>query len=243
MAPADIARAPSASPGTYALKPGRIVRVACISVLLAIVTTYAFATTKSVIHSDVFPVISETFVTKPGSYVAEFCLGFSAWVMFANIWVVWSYLDAFASSKGDAWRRHARRSAYVGYFGSVCIALTAAINIWESFAAHIFTAFSFMFALTIWIACVFFQLRAHPGAVSAFSYRAKCCALVGTIIGVLTFTGLSSATKREDTYSFIGLGEWIAVMSIILFSYTISWDFDAKDVTVVVRFPEMLDVL
>lgn len=241
MSTADVERAPSAAAAAaaaYELQPGRLIRIACVIVVLCIVVTFAFATTESVIYSDVFPVISETFITKPGSYIAEFCLGFSAWVLFAMIWVFRAYLETYASYKGDAWARLARRSAYVGYVGAVCIALTAAINYWESFGAHIIVAFTFMFALSIWIACVLAQLRAHPGAVSTVSYRAKCCALVGATIGVLTFTGLSSTVKREDAYSFIGAGEWLAVFSIIFFSYTIAWDFEAKNVAVVLRVPE-----
>jgi len=240
MSSADVERAPSAAAAatTYELQPGRLIRIACVSVVLCIVVTFACATTESVIYSDVFPVISETFVTEPGSYIAEFCLGFSAWVLFAMVWVVRAYLETYASYKGDAWARHARRSAYVGYVGAVCIALTAAINMWESFVAHIIAAFTFMFAQSIWIACVLAQLRAHPDAVSTVSYRAKCCALVGATIGVLIFTVLSSAVKREDAYSFIGAGEWLAVFSIIFFAYTIAWDFEAKKVAVVLRVPE-----
>ena len=237
MSSADVERAPSAAAAaaTYELQPGRLIRIACVSVVLCIVVTSAFATTESVIYSDVFPVISETFVTEPGSYIAEFCLGFSAWVLFAMIWVVRAYLETYASYKGDAWARHASRSGSVGSVGAVCVALTAAINMWESFGAHVIVAFTLLFALSIWIACVLAQIRAHPDAVSTVSYRTKCCALVGAIIGVLIFTGLNLAVKREDAYSFIGAGEWLAVFSIIFFSYTIAWDFEAKNVAVVLR--------
>ena len=79
-------------------------RVACASTVACIVTTYAFATSQSVIATNVFPIISETFTGTPQSAVSEFALGFASWVLFFMVAVVKSLLaiDTRRATRGGA---------------------------------------------------------------------------------------------------------------------------------------------
>ena len=115
--------------------------------MASIIVTYGFATSQKTIKSDVFPIISETFMGKPQSYVSEFALGFASWVLLTQVWIVRRFMERYATNESDKWRKHASRSAVVGYFASICLGLTAAINYEESFRAHVTAAFSFLFAL------------------------------------------------------------------------------------------------
>jgi len=218
-----------------AIAPARVVTISVVVTAACVVATYAFATREDVIYSDVFPVISETFITKPGSYIAEFCLSFAAWALFAVVWVVKGFLQHKASSN-EAWAKHAGRTAVVGYVGATSLALTAAINYEESLAGHVVVAFTFMFAMVIWVTCVFAQTWRHPGCASARSRVVKLIALIGAWLGVTIFTALSMFVMREKAYSFIGFGEWLAVLSILLFCYTMAFDFDAEKASLVLVF-------
>jgi hypothetical protein len=87
----------------------------------SIVVTYGFATSQKTIKSDVFPIISETFMGKPQSYVSEFALGFASWVLLTQVWIVRRFMERYATNESDKWRKHASRSAVVGYFASICL--------------------------------------------------------------------------------------------------------------------------
>ena len=68
------------------------------------------------------------------------------------------------------------------------------------------------------------------------SLRVKTAACVAAGSGVLGFLILSGATTKERAYSWIGACEWIAVLSILVACYTVSWDLDAKGAMFLVRF-------
>ena len=209
-------------------------RLATVSVLLCVVFSYGMATTQSRILSDAFPIISETFVGKPQSSVSEFILGWASLVLFGTCWTMKTYAERYASSDAR-WRRRARRWAWFGYVASAALALTGTISYDESFRAHITAAFGFLFSMVIWLALLIHQLRRHPNAVSELSLRVKTAACVAAGSGVLGFLILSGATTKERAYSWIGACEWIAVLSILVACYTVSWDLDAKGAMFLVR--------
>ena len=208
-------------------------RLATVSVLLCVVFSYGMATTQSRILSDAFPIISETFVGKPQSSVSEFILGWASLVLFGTCWTMKTYAERYASSDAR-WRRRARRRSWFGYVASA-LALTGTIVTDESFRAHITAAFGFLFSMVIWLALLIHQLRRHPNAVSELSLRVKTAGVVAAGSGVLGFLILSGATTKERAYSWIGACEWIAVLSILVACYTVSWDLDAKGAMFLVR--------
>ena len=216
-------------------------RCACVVTVASIIITYGFATSQKTIKSDVFPIISETFMGKPQSYVSEFALSFASWVLLTQVWIVRRFMERYATNDSDKWRKHASRSAVVGYIASICLGLTAAINYGESFGAHVTAAFGFLFALWIWLACVVAQLTKHEGAVSRWSARAKAAGLALAGLGVGGFTALSALVGKDESrtaYSLIGFCEWLAVLALVAACYTMAWDLDAKGVSIRVCFDE-----
>ena len=217
-------------------------RCACVVTVASIIVTYGFATSQKTIKSDVFPIISETFMGKPQSYVSEFALGFASWVLLTQVWIVRRFMERYATNESDKWRKHASRSAVVGYFASICLGLTAAINYEESFRAHVTAAFSFLFALWIWLVCLIVQFKYHPGVISVWSMRMKVVAAVAAATGTFFFTGLSATVTKERAYSLVGAAEWLAVLSLVFACYTVSWDLDAKSVRIRCSFTQADDV-
>ena len=209
-------------------------RCACVATVSAMIVSYGFATTQGRIASDVFPIISETFLGTPQSYVSEFALGFAAWTLCAMTVVTRAYLDAYACDD-EVWRGRNRRRTPIGMAASIMLALTAAINYEESWRAHATCAFGFLFALWIWFTGVTRQLWAHQGSVSAWSMRMKVFACASALVGVGGFTSLSAAAGKETAYSWLGACEWLGVLSLTFACWTVSWDFDAKGVTLAIH--------
>ena len=211
------------------VRASTLVRCACLGTLACLVIAYGFATTQSRIASDAFPIISETFMGTPQSYASEFLLGFAAWTLMLSVWAYKGYLDAYATCE-DKWFTWSRKGLWFGVSSAILLGLTAAINYEESFGAHVTAAFGFLFAMWIWTAMCVRQLAAHPGSVSAKSLRGKYLACGFGFMGVVGFAALSALVGKENAYSLVGASEWLGVLSMIFACWTVSWDFDDKDV-------------
>ena len=114
-----------------------MVRGTVLVAFVTLATTYTIA----VLHRDapLVPMISDTFVYAPESYVSRFGVVTASAMLQLVVWLLRSYLCAFASGH-RAWRWFATVHSLCGAVASAAMGLVGAINDQENLKYHLSAA-------------------------------------------------------------------------------------------------------
>ena len=202
-----------------------MVRGTVATAVITLGTTYAI----SVVHHDapLLPMISDTFVKAPESYVSRLGLVTVATLLQFTVWCLHSYLCAFAvDGRSPAmWRWFALMHSLTGAGGSFALGLVGAINDRENLRAHNSAATIFFVAKVAWQLGYTAQLSAHPNATSTTSLRLKYACAVATSTALTVFLTLGSIDLKAY-YSQVAACEWIVLVGLLISTWSLSNEFN-----------------
>jgi len=189
---------------------------------LTIMTCYVIA----VVHGDVainlLPMISDTFVSAPESYISRFGMITSASAFQLLVWVTYGYLKTFASS-GEIWGWSAFGNTLFGAVAGVSLGMVGAISDAEDNPVHSTFAVLFFLCALAWIIGFTIQLACHSASTSRTSIRIKAVSATVTFVALVIFTTLAGDYKKN--YRYIAICEWSAVASILVALSSLSLEF------------------
>jgi hypothetical protein len=216
------------------VRAGTVVRATALVAACVVATTTAVSAFLGDIPFDVSPVpmISDTFVRAPASYVARAGVAAVACLLLVTTLVVRSVLRAFACEDGsrkDAamWRRVTECHSCVGAAAAFALLVVAAVNDRENLAAHFAAASVFFVGTWLWHLCVFVQLCAHPRTTNAKSLEWKCICLVASGVSLACFFAMCGVSLARF-YEPIALCEWLAAASIGGFTWSLGEELDGN---------------
>lgn len=203
-----------------------MVRGTVTAAAITVCTTYAI----SAAHHDapVVPMISDTFVKAPESYISRMGIVTVATLLQLTVWFLRSYLCAFAAPT-RAWRCFTLAHSLAGALGSVALGLVGAVNEKENLRAHLDAATTFFFAILAWQIGYTAQLAAHPDATSPASLRLKCACAVTTCTSLAAFFILASVDIMLY-YRQIATCEWIYAVGSMVSLWSLSAEFGGGEV-------------
>ena len=198
-----------------------IVRGTVAVAAITVGTTYAI----SVAHHDApaIPMISDTFVKAPESYVSRLGIVTVATLLQFTVWFLHSYLCAFAAPT-RAWRCFTLAHSLAGALGSVALGMVGAVNDRENMRAHLDAATTFFLAILAWKLGYTAQLVAHPNATTPPSVRLKCACAVATFTALVAFFTLANIDLM-GYYTQIATCEWIVASGSLVSIWSLSAEF------------------
>lgn len=198
-----------------------MVRGTVTAAAVTVCTTYAI----SVAHHDapVIPMISDTFVKAPESYISRLGIVTVATLLQLTVWFLHSYLCAFAAPT-RVWRCFTLVHSLAGALGSIALGLVGAVNNQENLRAHFDAATTFFVAILAWQICYTAQLAAHPDATSPASLRLKCTCAVTTFTSLVAFFILASMDIM-GYYRQVATCEWISAFGSMVSLWSLSVEF------------------
>ena len=214
------------------MRAGTVVRATALVAACVVATTTAVSAYLGDIPFDVSPVplISDTFVRAPASYVARAGVGAVASLLLVTTLVMRSFLRNFACEDGsrkDAalWRRATDVHSCVGAAAALALSVVAAVNDRENLAAHFAAASVFFVGTWIWHLCVFVQLCAHPQVTTPASLKWKLGCVVASGVSLAFFFAMCGVGVARF-YEPIAACEWLAVASIGGFTWSLGAELD-----------------
>ena len=214
------------------MRAGTVVRATALVAVCVVATTTALSAYLGDIPFDVSPVpmISDTFVHAPASYVARAGIAAVACLLLVTTLTVRSFLRAFACEDGsrkDAalWRRATDGHSCVGAAAALALLVVAAVNDRENLAAHFAAASVFFVGTWVWHLCVFVQLCAHPKVTTSSSLKWKLGCVVASGVSLAFFFAMCGVSLARF-YEPIAACEWLAAASIGGFTWSLGAELD-----------------
>ena len=214
------------------MRAGTVVRATALVAACVVATTTALSAYLGDIPFDVSPVpmISDTFVHAPASYVARAGIAAVACLLLVTTLTVRSFLRAFACEDGsrkDAalWRRATDGHSCVGAAAALALLVVAAVNDRENLAAHFAAATVFFVGTWVWHLCVFVQLCAHPKVTTSSSLKWKLGCVVASGVSLAFFYAMCGVSLARF-YEPIAACEWLAAASIGGFTWSLGVELD-----------------
>ena len=131
-----------------------------------VVTTYVLALAKG--DAPALPMISDTFVRAPESYVSRVGVVTVSAALQLIVWFLHAYLRRFAAPT-SSWRVFAFAHSLAGALAALALGVVGAISDVEDLAAHFTSATIFFFAVIAWQIGYTVQLAFHPVAAARAS--------------------------------------------------------------------------
>ena len=211
------------------VRAGTVVRATVILASLTVVTTTLITFSNGdVPHNLIVPMVSDTFVDAPASYVARVGIGIVGVAMVVCVLIVKSYLNAFAcDGNNDVWRPVTAVHSLIGVVAGFSLTIVAAVNDREDLLVHFMFASVFFIGTWVWQVCVVVQLRAHPRCTSEASVAKKTKCVLITFISLFVFFSLC-AVNLERFYEIIAVSEWVTVGAIGTFTWSLGVELDAE---------------
>ena len=151
-----------------------------------VVTTYVLALAKG--DAPALPMISDTFVRAPESYVSRVGVVTVSATLQLIVWFLHAYLRRFAAPT-SSWRVFAFAHSLAGALAALALGVVGAISDVENLAAHFTSATIFFFAVIAWQIGYTVQLTFHPVAAAHASVTFKAiCACVAAMALALFFS-------------------------------------------------------
>ena len=200
------------------MSAGTVVRGTVLVAFVTLATTYTIA----VLHRDapLVPMISDTFVYAPESYVSRFGVVTASAMLQLVVWLLRSYLCAFASGH-RAWRWFATvHSLCGGAVASAAMGLVGAINDQENLKYHLSAATVFFYSVILWQVGYTAQLAAHPSATSFRSVALKAACAVSAALALTAFFAFAGLDLMRY-YTRIAACEWVLVAATGLSVYSL----------------------
>ena len=190
--------------------------------------TVGTTTIVSVVHGDApsLPMISDTFVKAPESYVSRLGVVTVATLLQLIVWFLHSYLCVFAAPT-YVWRMFTFVHTLLGAVGAAALGLVGAVSDQENFPVHFDAATTFFVAILVWQLGYTTQLMAHQRATSPKSLRIKCACGISTCTGLVGFFTLA-AIDFEGFYREMALCEWTAAISSMVSVWSLSAEFSGE---------------
>jgi hypothetical protein len=216
------------------VRAGTVVRATALVAACVVATTTAVSAFLGDLPVDVSPVpmISDTFVRAPASYVARAGVAAVACLLLVTTLLVRSFLKAFACEDGsrkDAafWRRVTECHSCVGAAAALALLVVAAVNDRENLPAHFAAASVFFLGTWLWHLCVFVQLCAHRSVTDAKSLQWKCVCVVTSGVSLAAFFAMCGVSLARF-YEPIAMCEWLAAVSIGGFTWSLGGELDGN---------------
>ena len=229
--PRTLPNAPNV-PNTLQVRAGTVVRATALVAACVVATTTAVSAYLGDIPFDVSPVplISDTFVRAPASYVARAGVGAVACLLLVTTLVMRSFLRNFACEDGsrkDAalWRRVTDGHSSVGAAAALALSIVAAVNERENFTTHFAAASVFFVGTWVWHLCVLVQLCAHPQVTTSTSLKWKLGCVVASGVSLAFFFAMCGVSLARF-YEPIAACEWLAAASIGGFTWSLGVELD-----------------
>jgi hypothetical protein len=201
---------------------GTVVRGTVLVAFVTLATTYTIA----VLHHDapLVPMISDTFVYAPESYVSRFGVVTASAMLQLVVWLLRSYLCAFASGH-RAWRWFATVHSLCGAVASAAMGLVGAINDQENLKYHLSAATVFFYSVILWQVGYTAQLAAHPSATSFRSVALKVTCVVSASLALTAFFTLAGMDLMRY-YTQIAACEWVLAAATGMSVFSLGFELD-----------------
>lgn len=218
------------------VRAGTVVRLSVLIAALTVTITTSVSFARGDVPSRAFvPMISDTFVIAPASYVSRVGMSLVGSLSIVNVLSARSYLLQFAVGDGEphgretAWVRVTDAHSAVGAFGSFALLVVAAVNEKENLDAHFSAASFFLIATWLWHCCLTAQLCAHSGATSKESATRKTRLLAVSGVSLTLFFTLTFLDSVRF-YETIAVCEWVAGFASGTFTWSLGVELDGEAV-------------
>lgn len=217
------------------VRAGTVVRATVGLAFLTVATTtvLTFVMSGEFPAGVLVPMISDTFVYPPASYVGRVGIGLVGFLLAITVCVVRSYLSLFAC--GDTpprtnvpWRVVTTLHSFIGCVASFSLCVVAAVNERENLKVHFSFAVFFLTGTAVWHACVLAQLRyTHPRCTTCESLALKSVCVGAEIASLISFFTLCFVDLKRY-YQIAAISEWLAVASIGSFTWSLGTELDGE---------------
>lgn len=189
-----------------------------------VATTYVLAVAKG--DAPALPMISDTFVRAPESYVSRVGVVTVSAALQLVVWFLHAYLRRFAAPT-PSWRAFALAHSLAGALAALALGVVGAISDVENLAAHFTSATVFFFAVLAWQIGYTVQLAFHPVAATRASVRHKAvCACVAAVALALFFS--LAAVDFVARYRVVAACEWIVAVAVGASTRSLAREFDGE---------------
>ena len=189
-----------------------------------VVTTYVLALAKG--DAPALPMISDTFVRAPESYVSRVGVVTVSAALQLIVWFLHAYLRRFAAPT-SSWRVFAFAHSLAGALAALALGVVGAISDVENLAAHFTSATIFFFAVIAWQIGYTVQLAFHPVAAARASVTFKAiCACVAAVALALFFS--LAAVDFVAYYRVVAACEWVVAAAVGASTRSLAREFDGE---------------